>query len=498
MNPRIERLVNFIQNNNFPGGDPIEIDPFDDHLAEPVMIAKRLTDYMLAQKVWLHEDAELIGIINFNQTPVPADIFPRSGHAAFGRACGQYYLKPQENLATFEWQHSNPDFGKVVKLGLSGYLKEINESRLAHPGEKARLDFLTGLETFILGMQKKMEQYRAFCVAESESVTDPARKKTLRRIAANVERVPMYPARTFEEAVQCIYICWHCLSDSIGRADQYLYPFYKRDIEAGILTKEHAKELLQEFFVTIHRHTMIQSSNNDKGGESHFVVGGYTIDHEDGFNELSELIVESMMEMPLIRPQVSLRWTKKTPFRVLKRMMDYERKDVNKRIAFANDEPRIQSMMNILGLPWETAYDYIVVGCNEPAFQGGISLSGIAVNVLRCMTNLFSVRKTEVLECKDFDEMYALFEKCLFLDLESMLNYCNRFNVLRSGDCNVMSSLFLHGCIESAQSATRGGASLARCCLDLMGGTNLIDSLCIIRQFVFDEKRITLSELIDA
>jgi len=498
MNPRIERLVNFVQNNDFPNGEPVELDPFDENLAEPVMIAKRLTDYMLAQKVFLHEDAELIGILNFSRAPVPADIFPRSGHANFGRICGQYYLKPQENLATFEWQHSNADLGKVLRLGLYGYIGEINGSRLKHAGEKEHLDFLTGLETFIHGMQRKMEQYRAFCVAGSERATDPARKKTLRRIAANVERVPMYPARTFEEAVQCIYICWHCLSDSIGRPDQYLLPFYRHDIEAGILTREHAKELLQELFITIHRHTQITSGNNDKGGESHFVVGGYTIDHEDGFNELSELILEAMMDMPLIRPQVSLRWTKKTPFRVLKLMMDHERKDKNKRIAFANDEPRIRSMMEILGLPWETACDYIVVGCNEPAFQGGISLGGTTVNILRCMTKVFSDRKVEVLECGTFDEFYALWEKCLFYDLDMIISYENRFNVLRSADCNIMSSLFLHGCIERAQSATRGGAVLARSGFNFMGGTNLIDSLCIIRQFVFDEKRITMAQLAEA
>jgi len=317
-------------------------------------------------------------------------------------------------------------------------------------------------------------------------------------MAENVERVPMHPARTFEEAIQSVYICWHCLSDSIGRPDQYLYPLYKHDLETGILTREHAIELLQELFITIHRHTNLNSGNDAKGAECHFVVGGYTIDHEDGFNELSELIVEAMMDMPLVRPQVSLRWTKKTPRRVLRLMMDYERKDPYKRVAFANDEPRIKSMMEIMGLPWETAFDYIMVGCNEPAFQGGISLGGTTVNILRCMTKVFTDRKTEVLECKTFDDFYVLWEKCFYYDLELILNYENKFNVLRSGDCNVMSSLFLHGCIERAESATRGGAKLARSGFNFMGGTNLIDSLCIVKQFVYEEKRISMQDMVKA
>jgi formate C-acetyltransferase len=79
-----------------------------------------------------------------------------------------------------------------------------------------------------------------------------------------------------------------------------------------------------------------------------------------------------------------------------------------------------------------------------------------------------------------------------------MLDWSNRFNMLRSRDCNVLSSLLLDGCIERAESATRGGASLARTCISLMGGTNTIDSLCIIKQFVFDEKRCTMQHLVEA
>ncbi|MBO4345367.1 MAG: hypothetical protein J5833_06415, partial [Victivallales bacterium] len=354
------------------------------------------------------------------------------------------------------------------------------------------------LELFIQGLCQRIEQYRAYCVELSEKTDDTARKQTLRRMAATLERVPMEPAATFEEAIQTVFICWQCLSDSIGRPDQYLYPLFKKDIESGVLTRDHAKELLQELFLTIHRFTRRDSSNDDKGGESHFVVGGYTIDHECAFNELSELIVEAMMDMPVVRPQVSLRWNSKTPFAVLKKMLDYERKDPFKRIAFANDEPRIKSMMEIMGLPWESAYDYIVVGCNEPAFQGGISLGGTTVNIVRSLTDVFDKRKTELLECKTFDEFYTLWEKVFKQNLEICLSWLNKFNALRSGDCNIISSLFLDGCIERAESATRGGASLARTGLNFMGGTNLIDSLCIIRQFVFDEKRITMRQLADA
>ena len=500
MNRRIGRLLEYVQTHDlFPAPIDFKCDPFDENLAEPVRNAKILVDFMLAQPVLLHEDSELAGLTQFRQgCPVPSDLFPRSGHQYSSAGCGRYYRKPVENLCTWDWQHSNPNLAKAIRIGLRGYVREINESRKKHIGDYDRLCFLTGLEIFIQGLEQRVEQYRAYCVEESVRTESPERRQTLRRMARTLERVPMNPAETFEEAMQTVFICWQCLSDSIGRPDQYLLPYYKRDMEAGVLTREHAKELLQELFLTIHRFTKIGCSNDDKGGESHFAVGGYTIDHEDGFNELSELIVEAMMDLPIIRPEVSLRWNKKTPFAVLKKMMDYERKDPFKRIAFVNDEPRIKTMQEILHLPWEIAYDYIMVGCNEPAFQGGISLGAEAVNILRSMTDVFEKRRTEVLECASFDEFYALWEKVLIQDLEAALAWSNKFNVIRSGDCNVMSSLFLDGCIERAQSATRGGAKLATAGLNFMGGTNLIDSLSIIRQFVFDEKRVTMAQLAEA
>ncbi len=500
MNERIARLADYAAGNDLnPEPVMVEYDPFDEYLAEPMKNAKRLVEFMLAQKIKLLDDSRLIGTMRFNGCPVPADIFTRIGHREFYRAANQYYGKPLENLCIFEWQHFNADFGKLIRIGLKGYTGEINEARKNYLGKRENLAFLAALEMIIRGLMERAEQYRAYCVEQAYQCTDPERRKVLFRMAENCARVPAEPARTFEEAIQCIYFCYVVIPDSIGRPDQYLYPLYKQGIADGTLTREHAKELLQELFIRIDGHTPLSSPNHDRGGESHFVVGGYTIDHRDGFNELSELIVESMMEMPLTRPQVSLRRTKKTPRAVLRKMLDYERKDPKKRIAFVNDEPRIESMMKINKLPYETAYDYIMVGCNEPAFQGGISLGGNTANIVRCLLNTFRDRRREVMDCTDFDSFYRIFEQELFRDLERMLEYTNRFNILRSRDCNVLSSLFLDGCIERAESATRGGAKLARGGgVHFMGGVNLVDSLSVIRQFVFEEKRISFGRLLEA
>lgn len=500
MNERIAKLVQYVQKNDmYPETVQIELDPLDENMGEEMCTAKRLCDFFKAQKILLLPESELIGANRFNPSNFPGDIFTRSGHTAFSRLGKNYYCKYRENLSVFEWQHSNADFGKLIRTGLSGYVKEINISRKKHLGEYKKLKFLAAMEMTIGGILRKAEEYRNFCINEAEKCSCNARKNVLLRMAENMRKVPGKPAETFEEAIQCIYYCFAFLPDSLGRPDQYLYPLYRKGIEEGSLTKEHAKELLQELFCRIYRFTPPGSSNNDRGAECHFTIGGYTAEKEDGYNDLSDLILDSLMDLPIVRPQISLRWNKKTPYKVLHKVLDCERKDKYKRIALVNDEPRIASLLKINQLPWEIACDYIMVGCNEPAFQGGISLGGNTVNILRSFVNTVNNRRMEVLKCKTYEEFYAIYKEELFHDLEEMLEYSNQYNVLRSEDCNVLSSIFLHGCIQRAESATRGGASLARGGgVNFMGGTNLIDSLSIVRQFIYEEKRISWEELLKA
>jgi formate C-acetyltransferase len=204
------------------------------------------------------------------------------------------------------------------------------------------------------------------------------------------------------------------------------------------------------------------------------------------------------MELPLFIPQVSLRWTKKTPREVLRFAMDCERNDPHKRIAFVNDEPRIKAYTEIAGLSYKDAVSYTMVGCNEPVLPGGIYMGSSQENVARCLENTLYKRKDDILNCATFDEFYAVFESELFSDLDEMMRYADGFNLIRSRDVNLVSSIFFYGSIENAKSITQGGADLATNGLDLIGFTTDIDSLTIIKQFVYDEKRALMSDLLDA
>ena len=495
---RIQRLLaRALAGDVRPAPVPVKYDPADLSLPEPVRIGKRLKEFISAQPVTLRADEELVGWLSFDGS-VENDLFPRRGHKAFGAACGKYYRKPQDALATFEWQHSSIDYPKLVNGGLSEIRAEIEASKAKWAGNKERLDYLKGMELAMDGLETRVRNCVAECRRQAEAETDAARKAKLLEMAARCERVPMGPATSFLDAVQSIYFCFDCLMDAIGRLDQYLAPFYFADLEKGTLTRVQAEEALQELFIYIDAHTSHRSSNYDKGGECHMTVGGLTPDGKDGWTDFSQLVVESMMALDLKRPQMSFRWHPGTKRETLRFILDCERKDPNMRIALDGDMPRIIPFTKRFGMPVEKARDYCMTGCNETTFMGGVSLGGCKWNVLRTMDSIFTRRREEALACRTWEDFQKLFEDQFRREFDEYVVWFDRFNELRAGDCNILSALFLTGCIGNAQSPTRGGATCGDALVLMIGEPNLIDSLSIVRQFVFEEKRCTMEELVRA
>ena len=496
---RIQRLLDReLVTNLRPKPVAVEFDPADMALPEPVRIGKRLAEYMAAQPVVIREDEEFVGWLPFDHS-VESDLYRRYGHKEFFRRVhNRFFLKPQDRFATQESQHTSADFPKVIREGLVGIRRDIAASRERWAGDKDRLDYLRGMDLALDGIERRV----AICVAEcrrlADAERDPARRATLLEVAERLERVPMQPARTFDEGVQSVFFCFEFLSDAIGRLDQYLAPLYFADLAAGRTTPEKAAERLQELFIFIDAHTPPDSPYRDKGGECHMTVGGLTPDGRDAWTDFSRLVVESCLALNLIRPQMSFRWHPGTKREVLRFMLDCERRDPNMRIAFQGDEPHVKSLVANLGFPLEVARDYIATGCNEGAFSGGFSTGGCKINICRSIVRVFNERRDEALTCQTWEEFAAVFAREFAHTLEDAEWWCWKFNEQRSFDCNVLSALFMAGCVERAKSPTRGGASRAWAQIGLVGMPNLIDSLSVVKQFVFDEKRCTMQELADA
>ena len=474
----------------------VSFDRMDFLLPQSEMDTKRIAEYIQAQEPKITSSSAFTGFFVFNGSVI-GDAFHRSGHRFTQEGMAQFYLKPIGNLSTMEWQHATADYRKVLQKGIRGILGEIEDSLAVHTAPE-EIAFLRGLKTVaeaMIGWAKKCaDKVEAF----AGSTENPDDRKRLFRLAEALRRVPEYPPETFYEAMLCIYVCFSADPDSFGTLDRYLFSFYKNDIASGILTKEQAKEYLQELFLMVQAATPVTSANRTRGGESHFCIGGYLPDGTDGFSELSRLITEALTELPTWIPQITLRWTEKMSREDFRWMMDMERKDPHKRIAFTNDEKRIRCYTEICGFPYERAVNYTMVGCNEPAFLGAITGSNSKGNLLRCVETLFHRKADELAGCPDFDSFYSLFERELFSDLDLIYCYDDRYNAIRAKDINYISSLFFNDCIENARSLTQGGGDIVIAAPMLLGITNVIDSLIAVKQFVYDEHLLTMGELTDA
>ena len=498
MNERINKLYELTMSGKmgFVVKTP-EYDREDIFLPRQKQESKRVCEFIMNQEPVLNEYSKMTGYFAFGFSCV-GDAFHREGHKATrGDLTKNFYIKPVDNLSTFEWQHATADYKKVLEKGIKGINEEIDESLAIHT-ELEEKEFLYALKDIAKAMINWAHKCSDRALELSKTVENDEYRENLEQLSKALLNVPENRPSSFYEAVLSIYVCFSADPDSVGTLDRYLRPFYEHDIENGVITREEAKEYLQELFLMLQAATPVTSPNFTRGGESHFCIGGYMPDGSDGFCDISRLIVESLMELPTYIPQVSLRWTAKTPKEVFRFMLDCERKDPHKRIAFQNDEKRIKCYTEICGFPFEKAVEYTTVGCNEPAFLGAITGSNSKINFLRSTARLFHENSDELLHCETFDDFYDVFLRELFADLDIGYEYDDKYNMIRAQDISYISSLFFNGCIEKAKSLTQGAGDIVIASPMLIGIPNVIDSLIVVKQFVYDEKIVTMQELIDA
>lgn len=497
MNQRIKELVELTLNGDMYAHTTMtEYDREDLFLNRQLMESKRLCEYILNQEPVISEFSKMTGFFNCDGSIV-GDAFRRSGHKYTNEVMSNFYLKNIDNLSTMEWQHATADYKKVLEKGIKGIIEEIDESLKAH-NETEQIEFLNAIKNVanaLIGWAYKCSDK---ALELSKTVENTEYKKNLEVLSKALLNVPENKPSSFYEAVLMIYICFSADPDSVGTLDRYLRPFYESDIKNGVITRDEAKEYLQELFLMLQAATPIDSRNFTRGGESHFCIGGYLPDGSDGYCDLSKLILESLLELPTYIPQVTLRWTKKTPKEVFKFALDCERKDPHKRIAFQNDEKRMKCYTEICGFPFENAVNYTTVGCNEPAFLGAINGSNSKVNFAHSIETVFHKKSNEIANVKSFEEFYNIFLKELCSDLNIAYEYDDKYNKERAKDINYLSSLFFQGTIEKAKSLTQGSVDFAIASPMCIGITNVIDSLIIVKQFVFDENIISMGELISA
>lgn len=483
MNTRIENLAALaLIRDIFPPQTAVNYSDYH-YCSQPMQISKCIGEYLTGQNTRIIEDELLGGAFRFDGS-VTSDAYLKYGHVhtnAFFWPHSDY--QPENNPVCFlDWDHYCANFPFVVENGIIGYLERIGKAKTKYMDDAEKSDFLDALAN-------TCEIIRMY----SNKVADDYEQHGRQQIAQNCRKVPYYPADTFYEAVQSIWFTWLFLPDSLGRLDQILYPFYRRDIESGIIDRDTAYELICELFIKV----FSQHGNwEHRSGDTTISVGGYTLDEEDGFNEVSKMILEALAELPVWRPQASFRYTSKTSFETIRYVTEMNMKQKN--IVFTNDEPRIKAYEK-LGISHGDALNYTMIGCNEWTIMGkGHTGSQGFFNPLHSLEELLHNHAEEFERLLTFQQFYTCYTEYLKNDIIRMMDLADAYFEEASKDINVLSSILVDDCIEKAASITSGGAKYSISNWSCNGFANLVDSLSVIKQFVYDEKEFDLWKLSEA
>lgn len=459
-----------------------------------------------------------------------------------GKSAEEYYLAnlPQETreiavetgIIDVELKSQNgagefsPGYGNILlKKGYRG-IKEEAEKTLAtldltNPDEYDKAKFLEAVCICCDAAKVLAERYAAKAREMAEAEQDSQRKEELLQIAQICEWVPWNPPRTFYECLQTIWFSQVLLfleenapSYSPGRMDQYLYPYYRNDLEAGRLTKEKAQELLECLWIKMAEMTWLLNENCSKyfAGYMPFqnvTVGGQTRNGRDATNELSYMMLQAQMDVRLFQPSLSVRIHKETPDEFLIKVCELIRLGMGFP-AIHNDETTIRMMLK-KGCSMEDARDYCLVGCVEPNIHGKMSQwsdgghynFGAAVEF--ALTDGYSLVHGRKLGVPTGDPRSFGSFSDLMAAVKKQLAYFIRHIVIANLVAErahaeflpkPLSSSLVEGCVVSGKDITQGGAVYnAGPALIGTGIADLADSLAAVKRLVFEEKVLTMDEL---
>lgn len=432
--------------------------------------------------------------------------------------------------SSIQWVH---DYEKVLKKGFKG-IKEEAQRRLAALDPLSPVDNMEKkpfLEAVIITCDAivhwaKRHAKLAYEMAQKE--TDPKRKQELLEIAERCAWVPENPARNFREAMQAQWFTqmFSRIEQktgtiiSNGRMDQYLYPYYKKDLEEGRITPEQATELLECMWVAMAQFIDLYLSPTGGAfneGYAHWeavTVGGQTPDGLDATNELTYIFLKSKQEFPLNYPDLAARIHARAPERYLYEVAE----TIKEGTGFPkliNDEEVIPLLLS-KGATFEEAFDYAVSGCaecrmpNRDTYTSGCAyinfvaaLEMVLYNgkMLKFDDEQLGLQTGDPTQFKTWEEFWNAylaqqtnFLKHAFIQQHIIINTRPKHFATPLG--SMLHDLCMENCKDLHTPVIEGGIDLGY--FELIGYGTLVDSLAAIKKLVFEEKRLTMAELIEA
>lgn len=421
--------------------------------------------------------------------------------------------------------HISVDYKKVLEKGFKGIIEEVEEKLNTY--DKSAPDYVEKRmfwDSVIISCKAAIhyaKRYAKLAEKLAEDTTDIRRKNELLNIAKICTKVPEYPAETFYEACQSFWFVQAIISlESNGHAisparfDQYMYPYYKHDINLNESMREFNTEILHCLWVKFNDLTKVRDETTTKAfsGYSMFqnlIVGGQTEEGKDATNELSYMCLEATGSLLLPQPSLSVRIWSKTPDDFLIRTCELTRLGTGLP-AFYNDEVIVPMLVN-QGLTLEDARDYGIVGCVEPqkpaktdgwydaAFFNLAKILELVVNNGDSNSKKVGVDTGDFTTFKSLDDLINAYEKQMKYFVSQMVAADNCVDIAHRERAPLpFLSCMLDDCIERGKSIQEGGGHYRFSGPLGVGVANVGDSFMAIKKLVFDENKITLKELKEA
>ncbi|MBR2214380.1 MAG: glycyl radical protein [Selenomonadaceae bacterium] len=424
--------------------------------------------------------------------------------------------------------HLAVNYEKVINEGLLGYENRVRTLKenldLTDPESIDKNIFYKAVLIVLEAVRNFALRYAKLAAELAAKEADAKRRAELEEMARICEKVPYYPADSFREAVQAVWFIHVILqiesnghSLSYGRMDQYLYPLYKKDMEAGKITRDEAIELLTCLWIKSLTVQKIRSQSHTLSSAGspmyqNVTVGGQTVDKKDAVNELSFAILQSIAQTRLTQPNFTVRYHANIDKKFMEECIEVMKLGFGMP-ALNNDEIIIPSFIN-WGVKEEDAYNYSAIGCVETAVPGkwGYRCTGMSYinfpRVLLCAMN----NGVDMTSGKRFTKGYGYFKDMTSYEqlmdiwdktVREMTKYSaiveNAIDKASERDVpDILCSALTDDCIGRGKTIKEGGAVYDFISGLQVGIADMADSLAAIKKLVFEEKKITPTQIWDA
>ena len=421
-----------------------------------------------------------------------------------------------------------PDHEWVLKEGLNGVIararKRLEELDLTEPGTISQYWFLQAVITANDAVINFARRFADRLAEMAEQTENPKRKQELLAMSENCRQVPANPAKSFWQAIQTVWFIQLILqietnghAISLGRFDQYLWPYYKHDIDSGIITREFALELVESFFIKANEINKLRSWPDSEYFPGYHLaenlaIGGQTVDGKDAVNELTHIVLEATEEMGLTKPSVSLKWFEGTPDAFMHRALQVIQAHKGGQPALYSD-PSVMRILDNMGIAKEDLYNWAPVGCIEATVPGkwDFAAKGSWLNLAKVfeitLNNGTDPASGATLLPGDGDlstftsaeEIMKAYKRQLryYMDLQVIVEHISdEMHILH--DQNAFRSSLVHDCIERGKSLIEGGARYTADGGPTAGAVSVGDSLAAIQYALFEKKLLTPEQLIHA